>query len=194
MSSTLIVFFFLAVGVLLPPIVIFSLLLCGLASFDSNSLFFFVLSNPGFLLLLFDVFCFSHFRVLPFCFFAFVIMRLPKTISLKVGRKLAHKTKDEIMTDVLRIFASLDVKAVQVAYEVVRVTFASPEHFWAAKSFSGKHLFGLWFLSNQNIFNGTRLVDVALSEVLPRFLMVDGYLCRLWYRGQPLVCNLCAVQ
>ena len=51
------------------------------------------------------------------------------------------------------------------------------------------------FLSNQNIFNGARLVDVALSEILPRFLMVDGYLCRLWYRGQPLVCNLlCAVQ
>ena len=24
--------------------------------------------------------------------------------------------------------------------------------------------------------------------------MVDGYSCRLWYRGQPLVCNLCAVQ
>ena len=23
---------------------------------------------------------------------------------------------------------------------------------------------------------------------------MDGYLCRLWYRGQPLVCNLCAVQ
>ena len=35
------------------------------------------------------------------------------------------------------------------------------------------------FLSNQNIFNGTRLVDVALSGVLPQFLMVDGYLCRL---------------
>ena len=50
------------------------------------------------------------------------------------------------------------------------------------------------FLSNQNIFNGTRLVDVVLSGVLPCFLMVDGYLCRLWYRGQPLVCNLCAVQ
>ena len=165
-------------------------------------------------------------------------MRLPKTISLQVGRKLADKTKDEILTEVLRVFAGLDVKAVQIAYEVVRVTFASPEHFRAAKSFSGKHLFGLWcsilgggppvtrvhvfdfpfeeddrslgvafeaygavksvkkqtFLSNQNIFNGTRLVDVVLSGVLPRFLMVDGYLCRLWYRGQPLVCNLCAVQ
>ena len=50
------------------------------------------------------------------------------------------------------------------------------------------------FLSNKIIFNGTRLVDVALFGVLPQFLMVDGYLCRFWYRGQPLVCNLCAVQ
>ena len=221
-SLTLIVYL-VTIGVLLPPIVISSLLLCGLASFDSN---------------LFALCCFFAFRFLPFCFFAFVIMRLPKTISLQVGRKLADKTKDEILTEVLRVFAGLDVKAVQIAYEVVRVTFASPEHFRAAKSFSGKHLFGLWcsilgggppvtrvhvfdfpfeeddrslgvafeaygavksvkkqtFLSNQNIFNGTRLVDVVLSGVLPRFLMVDGYLCRLWYRGQPLVCNLCAVQ
>ena len=48
------------------------------------------------------------------------------------------------MTEVLRVFAGLDVKAFQVAYEVVRVTFASLEHFRVAKSFSGKHLFGLW--------------------------------------------------
>ena len=142
-------------------------------------------------------------------------MRLPKTtISLQVGRKLADKSKDEIMTEVPRVFAGLDVKAVQVAYEVVRVTFASPEHFLATKSFSGKHLFGLWrsilgggppitrvhvfdfpfeeddrslevafeaygtvksvkkktFLSNQNIFNGTRPVDVILSGgIIPLF-------------------------
>ena len=50
------------------------------------------------------------------------------------------------------------------------------------------------FLSNQNIVRGARLVDVTLYGVLPRFLMVDGYLCRLWYLGQSLVCNLCAVQ
>ena len=64
-------------------------------------------------------------------------------MCFQVGRKLADKTKDEIVTEVRRVFAGLDVKAVQVAYEVVRVTFASPEHCWAAKSFSGKHLFGL---------------------------------------------------
>ena len=48
------------------------------------------------------------------------------------------------MTKVLRVFAGLDVKIVQVAYEVYGVTFASPEHFRAAKSFLGKHFFGLW--------------------------------------------------
>ena len=54
-----------------------------------------------------------------------LIVRLPKTISLQVGRKLADKTKDEIMTEVLRVSASLDVMAFQVTYEVVRVTFRS---------------------------------------------------------------------
>ena len=46
------------------------------------------------------------------------------------------------------------------------------------------------FLFNQNILNGTRLVDVTFYWVLPRFLMVDRYLHSLWYFGQPLVCNL----
>ena len=105
-------------------------MLCRLASFDSN--------------LLFALCCFLPFRFFAFCFFAFVIMRLPRTISLQVSRKLADKTKDEIMTEVLRVFASLDVKAVQVAYEVVRVTFASPEHFRAAKSFSGNGIFSFY--------------------------------------------------
>ena len=70
-------------------------------------------------------------------------MRLPKTISLQVSRKLADKTKDEIMTEVLRVFAGLDVQAVQVAYKFVRVTFASPEHFRAAKSFSRNSIFSV---------------------------------------------------
>ena len=125
MSSTLIVYF-LITGVLLPPIVIFSFLLGGLASLDSNLPFFFA------------------FRFLPFCFFNFLSCAYQKPSVCRSGRKLADKTKDEIMTKFLRVFADLDVKAVKVAYEVVRVTFASPEHFRAAKSFSGKYLFGLW--------------------------------------------------
>ena len=136
MSSTLIVYF-LTIGALLPPIVIFSFFA------ECNFFFFLHSSNHGFSLLRFAVFCFSILRFLPFCFFAFVIMRLPKTNSLQVACKLADKTKHKIMTEVLRVFAGLDVKAVQFA-SVARVTFASPEKFRAAKSFSGKHLFGLW--------------------------------------------------
>ena len=227
--STLIVYF-LTIGVLLPPIVICSFLLCRLASFDSNVASFFLLFT-------FLLFAFLHLR---FCLFASSLLlscAYQKPLFCRSAASwLTNPKTIEIMTEVLRVFAGLDVKAVQAAHEVVRVTFASPEHFRAAKSFSGKHLFGLWcsilgggppimrvlvfafpfeendrslevafeaygavksvkkqtFLSNQNTFNGTRLVDVALSGVLPRFLIVDGYLCRLWYRGQPLVCNLCS--
>ena len=212
-------------------------------SFFASRVFRFAFLPFVFSLFALFIFCFSRFSLCVFAFrfssFTFArIMRLPKTISLQVGRNLADKSKDQILTEVLRVFSGLEVKAVQIAYEVVRITFASPEHFRAAKSFPRKHLFGLWcsilgggppvtrvhvfdfpfeeddraledafgdfgavksvkkqtFLSNPDIFNGTRLVDVVLAGVLSRSLMIQGYSCRLWYRGQPLVCNLCAVQ
>lgn len=50
------------------------------------------------------------------------------------------------------------------------------------------------FSSNKDIFTGTRLISIILSGNLPRFVTINGYTCRIWYRGQPLVCNLCAVQ
>ena len=92
--------------------------------------FFLHSSNHGFLLLRFAVFCFSILRFLPFCFFAFVIMRLPKTNSLQVGCKLADKTKHKIMTEVLRVFAGLDVKAVSsVSPSPLRSSFGRPNRF-----------------------------------------------------------------
>ena len=52
------------------------------------------------------------------------------------------------------------------------------------------------FVSDPGIFTGTRLVSIVLNSgvTLPRSITVDGYLCRIWYRGQPLICNLCGVQ
>ena len=48
-------------------------------------------------------------------------------------------------------------------------------------------------LSNEIIFDGPRLVDVALSGVLLRFLMVDiCVVCGIVVK--PLFANLCAVQ
>ena len=69
-TSTLIVYL-LTIGVLLPPIVIFSVLLCGLASLDSNLPFFFfwlfAFSLSAFLLLRFFAF---GLLLLRFCYHA----------------------------------------------------------------------------------------------------------------------------
>ena len=50
------------------------------------------------------------------------------------------------------------------------------------------------YLSNQEIYTSTRLVSVVLKGTPPHFITVGGCLCRIWYRGQPLMCNLCAVR
>ena len=53
------------------------------------------------------------------------------------------------------------------------------------------------YLSNPDVFTGTRLVSVTLDAPPPpplRFITINGYLCRIWHKGQPLICNLCGVQ
>ena len=50
------------------------------------------------------------------------------------------------------------------------------------------------YLANNAIYMGTRLVSIALKGIPPRGLMINGYVCRIWYKGQPLICNLCGVQ
>ena len=45
-----------------------------------------------------------------------------------------------------------------------------------------------------DIYTGTRLVDVALRKTPPRIVSINAYLCRVWYKGQPIICNLCGAQ
>ena len=166
-------------------------------------------------------------------------MRLPNTLNILTGRKLAGKLKEDIMKEVVVQLGDVDsILAVQIGYEIVRVTFCSDEAFSRAKSMEGVSLFGLWckilgggpattlvhvfdypfeesdveiehaladfgevkkvrkqtYLSSQQIYTGTRLVSIGLRETPPRSISIDGYHCRIWYRGQPIVCNLCAKQ
>ena len=165
-------------------------------------------------------------------------MHQPKTVDVQIGRKLSDKSKEEIMMAVFDCFNLYGVIAVQIGYDIVRVSFTTEAGFKHAMENTGVRLFGLWcpilgggppvtilhifdypfeeddadirrvcsdfgevknvkkqkYISNPNVYTGTRLVSVALSSSPPRFLTIGGYLCRVWYRGQPLVCNLCAVQ
>ena len=50
------------------------------------------------------------------------------------------------------------------------------------------------YVSKPDVFTGTRLVSVTLEAAPPRFITINGYLCKIWYKGQPLICNLCGVQ
>ena len=164
-------------------------------------------------------------------------MRLPRTINIQIGRKLSGKTKDEILSEIVRVFPN-GVLACQFGFDIIRVTFNNPEFFQRAKRNDGVHLFGMYcnilgggppatlvhlfdypyeeceneledvfknygevkrvrhqsFSSNKDIFTGTRLISIVLRGNLPRSVTINGYICRIWYRGQPLVCNLCAVQ
>ena len=165
-------------------------------------------------------------------------MRLAKTLNIQIGRKLSEKSKDDIMKAIFDRFNLFGVIAVQIGYDIVRVSFTTDTGFKQAMENPGVRLFGLWcpilgggppfttlhifdypfeeddadikrvcsdfgevknvkkqrYISDSNIFTGTRPVSVALTYSPPRSLTIGGYLCRVWYKGQPLVCNLCAVQ
>lgn len=71
-------------------------------------------------------------------------MRLPKTINVQVGKKLRDQLREDIMKEVFKAFNLLGVVAVQVAYDVIRVTFSMDEGFRQAKELPGVRLFGLW--------------------------------------------------
>ena len=66
------------------------------------------------------------------------IMRLPNTLNILTGRKLAGKLKEDIMKEVVVQLGDVDsILAVQIGYEIVRVTFCSDEAFSRAKSMEG---------------------------------------------------------
>ena len=48
------------------------------------------------------------------------------------------------------------------------------------------------YLRNVDDATGTRLVDIVLSQTLPRMAIINGSTCPIWYRGEPVICNICA--
>ena len=47
------------------------------------------------------------------------------------------------------------------------------------------------YLRNGDIATGARLIDIVLSQTPPRVAVINGSTCRVWYRGQPIMCNIC---
>ena len=41
------------------------------------------------------------------------------------------------------------------------------------------------------VATGTRIVRINLRRRIPRFVMINSYRCKVWYRGQPTYCDIC---
>ena len=42
------------------------------------------------------------------------------------------------------------------------------------------------------VATGTRIVRMVRHHEIPRNIVIDGVKCRVWYKGQPLVCDICS--
>lgn len=41
------------------------------------------------------------------------------------------------------------------------------------------------------VCTGTRIVRMIRRNHIPRFVIINGYRCKVWYKGQPLKCDIC---
>ena len=68
-------------------------------------------------------------------------MSYRRTVNIHTGRKLFGKTRDDIVSEVLKVFKP---EAVQVSLDVVRLTFTDEDTAFRALSENGVRLFGMW--------------------------------------------------
>ena len=50
------------------------------------------------------------------------------------------------------------------------------------------------YITREDIFTGTRLIDIVIERTPPRLVSINGHICRVWYKGQPIICNSCGAQ
>ena len=75
----------------------------------------------------------------------------------------------------------------QYPYEVPNDPVANMlDKFGAVKDVS----FQRW-TSMPEVSTGTRLVRMVVDKDIPRFLHIRGIWCKVWYRDQPLTCDIC---
>ena len=47
------------------------------------------------------------------------------------------------------------------------------------------------WVSFKDVHTGTRVVRMDRTTRIPRSIMIDGFRCKIWYRGQPVTCDVC---
>lgn len=70
--------------------------------------------------------------------------RLSKTLSIQTGRKIANQSREDTVKAVSSAFSSLGVVAIQIGYEVIRVSFSTEDGYEKAMERDGICLFGIY--------------------------------------------------
>lgn len=99
-------------------------------------------------------------------------MRLPLTLNIQTGRKLPDNSKDEIMNEVVKLYGPGEIRAVQICYETIRVTFLSQDVLKKAKESTGVHIFGMWcpILGGGPPVTVVNLFDYPLRRLMRKLL------------------------
>ena len=124
------------------------------------------------------------------------------------ANKIARVTfESKIACELTQLKGELDVGGVKVAVVpppppppnwvnvvVYNYPYDAPNHYISdALRFFGKVQdvrYQHW--SNlPEIATGTRVVRINLTRPIPRFMKINSYRCKVWYRGQPMFCDIC---
>ena len=62
----------------------------------------------------------------------------------------------------------------------------APSQFGLVKDVSYQSWVGL-----KGVPSGTQIVRMDRTTRIPRPIMIDGFRCKIWYRAQPVTCNVC---
>ena len=81
----------------------------------------------------------------------------------------------------------VNVLVYQYPYEFPNISVADAlDKFGAVKEVQFQHWTNL-----PEVSTGTRVVRMVVDKEIPRFLVIRGVRCKVWYRDQPLTCDIC---
>ena len=98
------------------------------------------------------------------------------------------------MQEVFKVFNFLGVAAVQVTYDVIRVSFLTDEGFQRAKELTGVRLFGLWcpILGGGPQSPWFTFLIIPMRKIIPMFLQSLKILVMLIMLKTKLICQIVA--
>ena len=132
-----------------------------------------------------------------------------KVLSIQqCANKIARVTfDDKTACEIVRLRGELDMDGVKVPVvpppppppnwvnvNVYNYPYDAPSSYIEdTLSFFGKiHSVRFQHWTNlPEVATGTRVVRINLSRSIPRFVRIDSYRCKVWYRGQPVYCDIC---